>query len=161
LPFYHSEHRQVKSARKMHPDPLMQINPKIAEKYGISEGDWVWIESPRGKVKQRCQILEGIDPRVVHAQHGWWFPEMDGTTAEVFFNYNQYDGRGEFSEKDPGYRKDLVSLLAIFLRDGVPPPRTPASDPNLTDKGPHFESFSDLSKQVRFIGFSQSGRRRF
>jgi anaerobic selenocysteine-containing dehydrogenase len=77
-PFYHSEHRQVKSARKMHPDPLMQINPKIAKEYGISEGDWVWIESSRGKVKQRCQILEGIDPRVVHAQHGWWFPEMDG-----------------------------------------------------------------------------------
>lgn len=83
LPYYHSEHRQVKSARKMHPDPLMQINPNVAEKYGISEGDWVWIESPRGKVKQRCEILKGIDPRVVHAQHGWWFPEMEGAAPTL------------------------------------------------------------------------------
>ncbi len=27
---------------------------------------------------QRCQYYEGIDPRVVHAQHGWWYPEMPG-----------------------------------------------------------------------------------
>lgn len=83
LPFYHSEHRQVRSARKMHPDPLMQMHPTVAEAYGISAGDWVWIESPRGRVKQRCEILEGIDPRVIHAQHGWWFPEMDGAAPSL------------------------------------------------------------------------------
>jgi anaerobic selenocysteine-containing dehydrogenase len=83
LPYYHSEHRQVRSARKMHPDPLMQIHPKVAEEYGISNGDWVWIESPRGRVKQRCEIFEGIDPRVVHAQHGWWFPEMEGSAPTL------------------------------------------------------------------------------
>lgn len=75
-PFYHSEHRQVPSLRKRHPFPLMQLNPETAKKLGIAEGDWVWIETPRGKIKQKCQLLKGIDPRVVHAQHGWWFPEQ-------------------------------------------------------------------------------------
>jgi anaerobic selenocysteine-containing dehydrogenase len=82
-PFYHSEHRQVESMRKMHPLPMMQIHSDTAKVLGIKDGDWVWIESPRGRVKQKCQVFEGIDPRVVHAQHGWWFPEEDGAEPSL------------------------------------------------------------------------------
>ncbi len=82
-PFYHSEHRQVKSMRKMHPHPIMQIHPGTAKELGMEDGDWVWIESPRGRIKQKCQVFEGIDPRVVHAQHGWWFPEEDGAEPSL------------------------------------------------------------------------------
>ncbi len=78
VPFYHSEHRQIDSLRKMHPDPLVQINPKTASELGISNGDWVWIETPRGRVRQKCRYFDGIDPKVVHGQHGWWFPELPG-----------------------------------------------------------------------------------
>ena len=82
-PFYHSEHHQVKSMRKMHPHPIMQIHPDTAKELGIEDGDWVWIESPRGRIKQKCQVFEGIDPRVVHAQHGWWFPEENGAEPSL------------------------------------------------------------------------------
>jgi len=77
-PMYHSEHRQVDSIRRRHPDPLVQLNPETATKLGINDGDWVWIESPRGRVRMKCQYFDGIDPRVVHAEHGWWFPELPG-----------------------------------------------------------------------------------
>ncbi|MFC2014200.1 molybdopterin-dependent oxidoreductase [Chloroflexota bacterium] len=77
-PFYHSEYRQVNSLRKIHPHPLLQINPNTASELGISDGDWVWIETPRGRVRQKCKYFDGIDPRVVHAEHGWWFPELPG-----------------------------------------------------------------------------------
>ncbi|GAH09545.1 unnamed protein product, partial [marine sediment metagenome] len=33
-PFYHSEQRQVESMRERHPDPVMQVHPETAEKYG-------------------------------------------------------------------------------------------------------------------------------
>jgi anaerobic selenocysteine-containing dehydrogenase len=56
----------------------MQINPATAAELGISDGDWVWIETPTGRIRQKCQIFKGIDPRVVHTQHGWWFPELPG-----------------------------------------------------------------------------------
>jgi anaerobic selenocysteine-containing dehydrogenase len=82
-PYYHSEHRQVQSLRKMHPEPIMQINRETAEKLRIEEGDWVWIESPRGRIKQKCTFFDGIDPRVVHAEHGWWFPEDDGAEPSL------------------------------------------------------------------------------
>jgi len=75
-PFFHSEGRQIKSLRRLNPDPLVEINPTTAKELGIEEGDWVWIESPRGgRIKQKARLTNGIHPQVVSAQHGWWFPE--------------------------------------------------------------------------------------
>jgi len=73
--FFHTENRQVTWLRELHRDPVVEIHPETAQKEGIREGDWVVIESPRGKVRQRARIFAGIDPRVVGAQHAWWFPE--------------------------------------------------------------------------------------
>jgi len=78
MPFFHSEGRQIKSLRRLNPDPLLQIHQDTAKGLGIKEGDWVWIESPRGgKIKQRAQLTDGIHPDIVHAQHDWWFPEKE------------------------------------------------------------------------------------
>ena len=74
--FFHSEHRMIPRLRKLNPDPIVEIHTETAEKHGIKDGQWVFIESPRGKVKQRAKLTKGIDPRVVAAQHGWWFPEV-------------------------------------------------------------------------------------
>jgi len=76
--FFHSENRQLPWMRELHRDPLVEINPAAAAKEGIREGDWVIIESPRGKVRQRAKFFPGIDPRVVSAEHAWWFPEQKG-----------------------------------------------------------------------------------
>jgi anaerobic selenocysteine-containing dehydrogenase len=73
--FFHSENRQVPWLRELHTDPVVEIHPKTAQKEGIHEGDWVILESPRGKVRQRAKFFEGMDPRVVSAEHAWWFPE--------------------------------------------------------------------------------------
>jgi anaerobic selenocysteine-containing dehydrogenase len=73
--FFHTENRQIPWLRELQRDPIVQIHPQAARKEGIREGDWVVIESPRGKVRQRAQLFEGMDPRIVAAQHAWWFPE--------------------------------------------------------------------------------------
>jgi hypothetical protein len=65
-----------------------------------------------------------------------WFLEMDRFSAEVFFVFNLTNRRGSFSEKDTDYRDDLLGILALVTRDGPRPPRTPATDPNLTEDGP-------------------------
>jgi anaerobic selenocysteine-containing dehydrogenase len=74
--FFHSEHRMIPWLRECHPDPMIDIHPNTAKKHGIEEGDWVYIESPRGRIKQRSRFNPGIHPRVVCIQHGWWFPEI-------------------------------------------------------------------------------------
>ena len=73
--FLHSEHRMVPVLRELHPDPLVEIHPETAQALDVNDGDWVYIETPRGRIKQKAKITPGIHPRVIHAEHGWWFPE--------------------------------------------------------------------------------------
>jgi anaerobic selenocysteine-containing dehydrogenase len=73
--FFHSEGRQIPSLRKKHPDPIVEINTQTAKKYGIKDGDWIFIETKRGKIQQKAKVHDGIDPRVINCQNGWWFPE--------------------------------------------------------------------------------------
>ncbi len=75
--FFHTENRQSPWLRELHQDPIVEIHPDTARKEGIREGDWVIIESPRGKVRQRARLFKGMDPGIVAAQHGWWFPERE------------------------------------------------------------------------------------
>ncbi len=81
---FHSEHRQIKSLRRLMPDPLVQINPETAIQYGISNGDWVAIENPFGRAIEKALITEIIKPGIIHAQHGWWYPEQDGEEPNLF-----------------------------------------------------------------------------
>ena len=82
--FFNSEHRQLKNLRKAHPDPIVEIHPDTAQSSGIKNGDWVWIETRRGKIRQKARVTEEIDPRVIHIEHGWWFPEEEGPEHGVW-----------------------------------------------------------------------------
>lgn len=73
--FFNSEHRQSEMLRKGHRDPLIEIHPATAKAHRIEDGDWVYVESPRGKVKFKAKLFDGIHPRVVATEFGWWFPE--------------------------------------------------------------------------------------
>ena len=77
-PYFHSEGRQIKSLRRLMPEPLLEIHPEAARSLGITDGDRVWVESPRGgRITLRARLTDAIDPRVVSAPHSWWFPEKD------------------------------------------------------------------------------------
>jgi anaerobic selenocysteine-containing dehydrogenase len=82
--FFHSEHRQVSKLRSMRPDPMVEMHPDTAAKYGIKEGDWVWIENQRGRAQRKATLTPIIDPRVVNTDHAWWFPEKEGAEPELF-----------------------------------------------------------------------------
>ena len=82
--FFHSEHRQIPSLRRLNPDPLVEIHPETAKKLGIRDGDWVYIENTHGRCQQKAKLTTGIHPMVVHAQHGWWFPEKSGPEPSLF-----------------------------------------------------------------------------
>lgn len=85
MPMFHSEHRQLGiGMRERHPDPLLTIHPDTAGKLGIKEGDWVWIETRRGRIKQRASLNPAILPDVVNAEASWWFPEQPGEEPCLF-----------------------------------------------------------------------------
>jgi anaerobic selenocysteine-containing dehydrogenase len=74
--YFHSEHRQLPWCRELWPVPRVEINPEDAMELGIEQGDWVWIESVNGKVRQTADIYYGIQKGVINANHQWWFPEL-------------------------------------------------------------------------------------
>jgi anaerobic selenocysteine-containing dehydrogenase len=82
--FHHSSHRQIAKLRKKYPHPLLQINPQTAADLGIAEGDSVYIETPLGRVTQKAQLLEDMQPNVVHADGYWWYPEKPEAEPSLF-----------------------------------------------------------------------------
>ncbi|MGI6216477.1 MAG: molybdopterin-containing oxidoreductase family protein [Coriobacteriales bacterium] len=104
---FHSEHRQVPSLRQIVPEPLLDINTEDAKRLGIKNGEWVWIESPYGKVRQKANVTPTIKEGVVHAMHGWWYPEQDAEEPNLFGNWksninmlmpNGYNGKLGFGD---------------------------------------------------------------
>jgi anaerobic selenocysteine-containing dehydrogenase len=79
MPFHHSEEFNIRELRYLRHDPYMEINPQTAAKLGIQADDWVWIETKRGRIRQRAKLTEGIHEKVVFVQRGWWYPERDAT----------------------------------------------------------------------------------
>jgi anaerobic selenocysteine-containing dehydrogenase len=77
--YVHSTWRQIETLRNMAPDPMIEMNPTTAKEKGISDGDWVWVETIYFKGKERvrfkAKLIEGFPAHVVSVEHGWWFPE--------------------------------------------------------------------------------------
>jgi len=73
--YLHSCGRQIDTLRQRHPEPVVLIHPATAARGAIEHGDRVYLETPRGRIKQKAILSEKVDPRVVCADFGWWFPE--------------------------------------------------------------------------------------
>lgn len=73
--YFHSAYRNLKSLRRLSPAPDVLLHPHTARELKIEEGDWVSIETRRGAIRQKAVFSSDLDPRVIVAAYGWWFPE--------------------------------------------------------------------------------------
>jgi len=53
------------------PENPLIVHPVTAERYGVADGDVVWLESPHGRVKARVKTTTRMHPEVVGLQHGF------------------------------------------------------------------------------------------
>ena len=86
--FFHSEHRQLPTMREFHPYPITELHPETAEKYGIREGEWIWIENMRGRCRQIAHLNPSHPKWLVSSEHGWWYPEKEGAEPSLFGNFD-------------------------------------------------------------------------
>ena len=56
---------------ELKPDNPLMINSDTAGKLGLTDGDFVWVESIYGRVKAKVKLTQGIHPEVVGLQHGF------------------------------------------------------------------------------------------
>ncbi|MFC2020679.1 molybdopterin dinucleotide binding domain-containing protein, partial [Chloroflexota bacterium] len=72
IPQYtHTQFRNMPSLRKEAPEPIAEINPETAEKYGIADGDMMSIETPKGEIVMKVHTIEELSPGIVGIPHGW------------------------------------------------------------------------------------------
>jgi anaerobic selenocysteine-containing dehydrogenase len=119
--FFNSEHRQLSKLRRAYPDPRAEIHPRTAKEHGIEDGDWMWIETRRGRMQQRAKVTAGIDPRVIAAEHGWWFPEESSPEHGVWkSNVNLLtDNQPPY---DPAMGTYQLRALLCRVRRAIQPP---------------------------------------
>ena len=116
--FFHSEHRQLETMREFHPYPLVTINPQTAAAHGIEDGDWVWIESPHGRCRQKAFLFPGIKKDTIHMEHAWWYPEEEAAEPSLFgvFDSNINNMTLNFETGQGGIGSGIKSFLARIYK---------------------------------------------
>ena len=88
VPFYHhSTLRNIPALREIYPVPELWMHPSDAKKYGVAPGDWVWIESLRGKIRAKAYVTEGMRPGAVCMER-FWNPETLNTKTHGWKEMN-------------------------------------------------------------------------
>ena len=63
--------RRIGPLVDFYPEPRVEMHPQLAERYGITDGDWVAVESRRGRVTLRAQVVRTIRPDTVFVPYHW------------------------------------------------------------------------------------------
>ena len=72
IPEYtHTQLRGIPTMKKTAPEPIAEIHPETAGKYGISDGDIMTVETKKGQIKIKAKTVEELAPGVLSIPHGW------------------------------------------------------------------------------------------
>lgn len=73
--FFHSAWTNIPAQRKLYPDPFVLVHPDDARTYGITDGEWVTISSPRGKIISKAEVSREIKKGVIAVPRPGWRDE--------------------------------------------------------------------------------------
>jgi anaerobic selenocysteine-containing dehydrogenase len=83
--YVHCQSRTIPWIREMRPEPASLVNPLNAKEMELTAGDWIEVESPRGKITIQVKITNAVAPNAIYIPGGW---------AEA--NYNQLNIADKF-----------------------------------------------------------------
>lgn len=70
-----SQTRRIGPLIDQYPEPRVEIHPLLAEKLGLTDGDWTTVESRRGRCTLRAQVVRTIRPDTVFIPYHWAGPK--------------------------------------------------------------------------------------
>jgi len=82
LEFCHSQHRNIPRLRQRTPEPLAEIHPETAARYGIADGDMITVSTKRGSINIKAKVTDDIVPNVVCVPHGWGEANVNLLTSQ-------------------------------------------------------------------------------
>ena len=63
--------RRIGPLVDQYPEPLIELHPRLAEKLGIADNEWATVETRRGSVTLRTQVVKTIRPDTVFVPYHW------------------------------------------------------------------------------------------
>lgn len=67
--------RRIGPLVDQYPEPLVEMHPQLAERLGISDGDWTTVESRRGTCTLKAAVVRTIRPDTVFVAYHWAGPK--------------------------------------------------------------------------------------
>jgi anaerobic selenocysteine-containing dehydrogenase len=112
--YTHTQFRNIPVLRKDAVEPIAEIHPDTAARYGVKHGDRILIETIKGQISMKANTNAALHPGIVSIPHGW--PEANSNVLT------------QLEPRDPvtGYT-EMKSLLCRIQK--VPRTRTPAKRP--------------------------------
>jgi assimilatory nitrate reductase catalytic subunit len=74
--------RRIGPLVEQYPEPLVELHPRLAERYGITTGDQVRVRSRRGELVAPANVVETIRPDTVFIPYHW----ANGQQANLLTN---------------------------------------------------------------------------
>jgi assimilatory nitrate reductase catalytic subunit len=63
--------RRIGPLVDQYPEPRIEMHPRLAEKLGVEDGDWTTVESRRGQVTLKAQVVTTIRPDTIFIPYHW------------------------------------------------------------------------------------------
>ncbi len=85
--YFSSGYRHIEAMKKYKSEAVCELHPDTAAKYGLKDGEMIYIESRKGRIQQRLKIADYVHPMVVLAAFGWW----DTAAEDNEYNWRKYN----------------------------------------------------------------------
>lgn len=109
--YFSSGYRHIEKMKKYKAEAVCEMHPKTASKYGLTDGEMIYIESAKGRIQQRLKVADHVHPQVVLAAFGWWNTEAED---------REFDWRANnINILTDGDKPNCVATGSVQLR-GVP-----------------------------------------
>jgi assimilatory nitrate reductase catalytic subunit len=63
--------RRIGPLVDQYPEPRIEMHPRLAEKLGVEDGDWMTVESRRGRITLKAQVVTTIRPDTIFIPYHW------------------------------------------------------------------------------------------
>ncbi len=129
---FRSQHHGVPGLGKKRPEPLVTLNDSDAQARGIFDGDWVWVTTPRGRLKYRARVTADVIAGAIDADMGGGGPQGPVQWNECNVNALTDPGRYDPISGFPIYKALLCQVSKAEgsgdARQGEPEPETTAPE---------------------------------
>ena len=98
MAMYHAWGSQNAWLRQIHGANRIYIGRRLAERDGIADDDWIWIESRLGRVKAQVRVMEGVNAETIWTwnaigkRSGTWSLAADAPESQRGFLLNHLIG---------------------------------------------------------------------